>query len=204
MEIIVDPLPDDAGAMSPGERRHWGITVRVAGVRDPALAVRVDRKGALARHPAGIEALLEACTEPWSSDDGEAPRCGPGAMTVTPALRPGSNAPGTVFALPPPDDDGDVHLVVTLWLEDSDAARVDRSLMGLSADVDVTVTAWADATDRSEGFLVPTGGHLSGLAAAVVLVLLGLVATAARRRESSPGGERRMGASCRPRRAPPR
>lgn len=203
LTIAVDALPEDARTMSPGERRHWGITVQVAGVRDPVLAVRVDREGELARHPAGLVARLEACAEPWTSDGG-APRCTPGAVEVMPSSRRGPAATAPVFELPRPGGDGRLHLLATLGLEDTDAARTARSLMGLSSDVGLTVTAWAEGEEDGAHALEPTGGRLVGLVPAAVLLVAGLVAISARRRESPPVLERRMGASCRPRRAPPR
>ncbi|QLD12708.1 hypothetical protein [Microbacterium oleivorans] len=203
--ISAGALPDDALTMAPGDERHWPVSARLVGAQRAMLTVRIDRSGSLADHPDGLEVGVRACPEPWLVS-APVPACAVGgtALVDTVALAASDRAPA--FALPSPyDDDDAVHLLVTVSLGDSPAARSDPSLQGLRSDVAVVLTATSidgEPVPPSATALARSGGSspmLLAVLSAVVLLLVGAAAT--RRRESVP--ERRMGASCRPLRAPP-
>lgn len=203
--VTAGPLPQDARTMSPGDARYWPVSARLHGAERATLAVRIDRAGALAEHPSGIEVGVRACPDPWVVTEPE-PVCAGGESALVDTAPLGATDRTPAFTLPSPGDDDAVHLLVTVALDDSFAARSDPSLQGLPSDIDVIVTASSiegEPVPPSATALVRSGGDSSVSLALLTGAVILLVAGAATRRRASVS-ERRMGPSCRPLRVPPR
>lgn len=203
--VSAGPIPHGALTMSPGDERHWPVSARLRGAEWAMLSVRIDRSGALAEHPRGLEVGVRACPEPWVAA-ALGPECTGDELTLIDDAALGATDLTPAFALPSPGTDDAVHLLVSVALADSPGAPSDPSLQGLRSDIDVVVTASSidgEPVPPSATVLAASGGDPTALlvllAAATVLLVAG---AATRRRADAP--ERRMDASCRPLRAPPR
>jgi hypothetical protein len=180
-----DPYPAQFLDLEPGQPGYWEVEARLEDASRATLQLELRKSGALVAHPRGLIMTVDACTEPWT-DVATAPGCAPGAQRITvatPADDDTSTSP--MFDLAPLQADAPEYLLVTLAVEDSAAASADRSLMGLTGDMAVGLTATAiddvpgvppSGGGATGGGLAATGFDGSGLfaVAAIAAGLLGL------------------------------
>lgn len=177
-----DPYPAEFLDLSPGEPRFWEVAARLEDAATATLSLELRKAGELVDHPRGLSMTVDACTVPWT-DPTTAPACSTGAERITvatPADDRESSSPR--FSLDPLTADAPTYLLVTLAVEDSAVARADRTLMGLTGDMAVGLTAVAlddmpVPQPRTPGAALPaTGADAIALLAVAALAagLLGL------------------------------
>lgn len=178
--LAADPYPGRFSALSPGDPSYWQVSARLENAARATLAVQLQKAGDLVAHPRGLIMSVAACDTEWVGLD-RVPVCATGArdvLTGGPADDWTSSSP--TIALRPMTPTSPEYLLVTLAVEDSAAARTDRSLMGLTGEMAVGLTAVAidDAPVPfvTAGGLAVTGADPTFLGAAIALAagLLGL------------------------------
>lgn len=183
-----DPYPAEFLELSPGEPGYWEVGARLEDATRATLSLELRKSGQLVEHPRGLTMTVDLCSVEWTGLD-SAPVCATGAQRIavaTPADDYTTSSP--TFELEPLRSDRPEYLLVTLAVEDSAEAMADTSLMGLTGDmaVGLTATAFDDVPvkpvnpgggsgTRPSG-LANTGTELSAVAAVAALVagLLGL------------------------------
>lgn len=139
--LAADQARLEVEGLSPGEAEYLQVEARLEDADRAALSVELRKAGDLVDHPRGLRMTLQWCDAPWSGLPAR-PSCASGSRLVasaTPNDDYASNSP--VFELPDLAATAPVHLLVELALEDSEAARADASLHGLTADVAAGMTA---------------------------------------------------------------
>lgn len=163
--LSADPYPAEFLELSPGDPAFWQIQARLEDAATATLALELRKSGRLAQAPRGLVMRVDVCDEPWSGAP-EQPVCAPGSRSVTvatPSDDPARTSP--TFDLRPLAPSAPQYLLVTLSVEDSDAARADASLMGLRGQVGVGLTATSvdEVPVRPPGSLPATGIDPMGL-----------------------------------------
>ena len=180
--LAADPYPAQFSDLSPGETRAWQVQARLEDASTATLALELRKDGALVEHPRGLEMRVDSCGVEWTGLP-DAPVCAGGAQPVTvatPADDYSVSSPS--FALPDLAADAPVNLLITLGIEDSPEAMADTTLMGLTGEMGVGLTAVAiDGSVPAQPQPQPqrpgagsptipaTGGDLSALAAVLAL-----------------------------------
>jgi hypothetical protein len=179
-----DPYPAEFLDLSPGEPGYWQVAARIEDADSATLALQLQKDGDLIEHPRGLTMTVDACTTEWTGLT-STPACASGAQRVT-AATPAEDYSQTSpsFDLAAIQSGAPRYLLVTLAVEDSATAMADGTLMGLTGDMGVGLTATAfddvpvnpDAPGTPGGSLPRTGFDASALAAAAALAagLLGL------------------------------
>ncbi|RWZ58488.1 hypothetical protein ELQ92_14390 [Labedella populi] len=212
-----DPYPAQLEALSPGVIRYWEVTATIEGSSDASLVLEIWKDGDLVEHPEGLVATVERCDVAWTGVP-DSPRCPAGWEVVTDA-RPSDDysTVSPVFDLHGVDPVDGTHLLVGIGLESTDAR--DESLMGLSGDIGLGLTAAAEdpstpgqpstpgrpigipltndltrPTDTPAGGLPVTGADPIGLLLAA-LGALGLGVTALATRGRGATGDRTAGST---------
>ncbi|NYD68728.1 hypothetical protein [Agromyces atrinae] len=189
-----DPYPAVFTDLSPGDPAFWRIDARLDDAESATLTLEARQGGPVARHPRGVTMTIDRCSEPWSTGDAAAPQCSNGLARIavfTPADDISSSSPS--FELRPLVAGSPEHLLVTLAVEDSAAARADDTLMGLRGTLGIGLTA--TAVDGAPITPIPprptlpgtgTDAAFTGLLALVALTagILGLALALTRRRRS--------------------
>lgn len=181
--LAADPYPAQFQNLSPGDTRAWQVQARLEDASTATLALELRKDGDLVAHPRGLEIGVQSCAEEWTGLP-DAPVCASGAAPVTVASPTDDyRFSSPTFDLPDLAAAEPVSLLVTIGVEDSDEARADTTLMGLTGDVGLVLTAVAidDAVPPqpqppaapAPGSGLPglpaTGGDLSALAAVLAL-----------------------------------
>ncbi|RWZ46199.1 hypothetical protein ELQ90_15625 [Labedella phragmitis] len=140
-----DPYPAQLDALSPGVIRYWEVTATIEGASDASLVLEIWKDGDLVEHPDGLVATVERCDVAWTGVP-DSPHCASGWEVVTDA-RPSDDysTVSPVFDLHGVDPVDGTHLLLGFGLEPTDAG--DESLMGLSAEIGLGLTAAADDPD---------------------------------------------------------
>jgi len=164
--------------------------VRLEDAASATLSLELRKDGALVAHPRGLQMAVAECDVPWTGLDG-VPACAgdPVAVSVaTPAEDYTSSSP--TFRLRPLAASDPAYLLVTLSVEDSDAARSDASLMGLTGTMGVGLTAVHAAPPTEGGGVLPATGDDLSWGVAVVAMAVGLLGVGAALRMRPPRRER--------------
>ncbi|GAA3654186.1 hypothetical protein [Microbacterium marinilacus] len=197
LSLWTQGAPEEARSLSPGEPVSWLIRADHDDRTGPAtIDVQLRKQGALVDHPRGLSVSIEQCMVPWAGWDTATPWCPApgGALTVTPE-HDLSEAPSDPMRMGDMVSSIPHYFRVTAALEDSPAARADASLHGLSAVVDIGVTATGGGGATSEGpeegdgppdagsdgardpvGLTPTGGDLGDVARLLALAAAAIAA----------------------------
>jgi hypothetical protein len=181
-----DPYPAEFLDLSPGDIRYWQVAARLEGARRATLSLELRASGELVAHPRGLVMTVESCDSAWITTSG-APDCASGAQSVavvTPADDYSSSSP--TFPLSPLAEGAPEYLLVTLAIDDTPAARADMTLMGLTGDmaVGLTATAFDDRPVPPATALPATGSDPAMLAGLLATAggMIGLGATLRLRR----------------------
>jgi len=185
-----DPYPVEFLDLSPGEARYWEVAARLEDAREATLSLELRADGELVRHPRGLVMTVESCDTEWTGLDG-APLCATGGRAVTvvtPADDYSTSSPR--FELSPLTPEAPQYLLLTLAVEDSAAARADTTLMGLTGNmaVGLTATAFDDRPVTPPAPALPaTGGDPAAVAGmlAVAAGMLGIGAALRLRRRGT-------------------
>lgn len=146
-DIVPVPQPDDGFlvansraepgqvlTLSPGSPAYWPIDLSLTDATLSSLTVEVRKGGDLVDHPRGLRFSLRRCDAPWTDST---PVTCPGGSTevlrTTPVHDYSTESP--TWDLDGLQESSGKFVVVTLWVENSPAARADESLMGLSASI---------------------------------------------------------------------
>ena len=158
--LASDPYPAVFRSLSPGEPAYWFVDARLTDATTSTLTLEVEAEGALIEHPRGLQIEVRTCTAAWDRRD-TVPTC-PGAEELVIQEGPATGGVHTpVFDLAPLAIGAPRHLLVTLAVEDSPAARSDHMLMGLTGDIALGLTASGDETldpGDPDGPSTPTPG----------------------------------------------
>jgi len=191
--LSADPYPAQFLDISPGDPAYWQVAARLDDATSATLTLELRKDGAVTRHPRGITMTVDRCSVEWT-DAGTAPACADGfarIVVATPADDYATSSP--TFDLRPLRAGSPEYLLVTLAVEDSPAAMADQTLMGLTGNMGLGLTATAidskpitPVTPGKNGNLANTGldGGAQGLLAfgALTAGLLGLALLVARLR----------------------
>ena len=165
LQLWSDPGAASFLDMSPGSVEHWQIAADLVGPSSTLHARFWNSGGQLITSPHGLWLSLDRCDQPWTGMP-SAPACAAGRAAVFASTAAASASQSTQWAL---GGIQDKFLLVTLALPDTPAARADRSLQGLTANVGFGVTA-ADG-DLAPVVLASTGADVG----AVALLALGAI-----------------------------
>ncbi|WP_378146225.1 hypothetical protein ACFJGV_01285 [Cnuibacter sp. UC19_7] len=180
--LASDPYPAEFLDLSPGVPGYWEVSARLEDAAQATLALELRKSGELVEHPRGLSMTVDVCSVEWTGLD-STPVCPTGAERVTVATpEEDYTTSSPTFDLEPLTATAPEYLLVTLAVEDSPEARADQSLMGLTGDmaVGLTATAFDDVPVRpgggGTGTLADTGGNLWALGAVAALAagLLGI------------------------------
>lgn len=172
-----EPYPAEFLELSPGEPAYWQIGARLEDARSATLSLQLRKDGELVEHPRGLTMTVRQCDSVWTGLDA-VPACASGerAVTVaTPADDYTTSSP--TFELRSFTPTTPEYFLVTLAVEDSVAAMADTSLMGLTGQMGVGLTAVSiDDVPVTPGRLPGTGFDPTplGAVAAIAAGLLGL------------------------------
>lgn len=194
LSLRSDPMPATFTGMSPGSVAHWQVNANLND-EEAELTLQVERDGALAARPDGLQLLVQRCAAEWTGLP-DAPHCpaaaGSGATTVLgplPASATGLGALGPLdVAGAPAFPAGTLtrgagsFLLVTMSIPDTPEARADESLMGIEATLGLRFTASGDEPRPRDLPYTGTDATAAVLLAAGA-VGLGLVLSSARRRK---------------------
>lgn len=179
--LAADPYPAEFRDLSPGDTRAWQVQARLEDAATATLSVELRKDGALVDHPRGLEMTVQSCAVEWTGLP-DAPVCSAGAVPVTVAT-PADDYSGSSPTFPLPDlaAQAPVSLLLTFGVEDTPEARADTTLMGLTGDMGVGLTAVAidgavPVPPQPPAKIPATGGNLAGIAS--VLALAGAFLTA--------------------------
>lgn len=187
--LAADPYPARFHDLSPGQTRFWSVQARLEDAESATLALELRKEGELVEHPQGLRMTVESCAGGWT-DAPPAPSCAAGARMIAltgPADDHRTSSP--VFTLDDLGSEAPVDLLISVGLDDTPATRADTTLMGLSGEFGVGLTAVAIDGDaappppsRGGGNALPTtGGDASALAAVAALAAAALTAGLAMR-----------------------
>ena len=165
LQLWSDPGSASFMDMSPGSVEHWQIAADLVGTSSTLYTRFWNSGGQLITSPHGLRLSLDRCDQPWTGMP-SAPACAAGRTTVFASTAAASASQSTQWGL---GGIQDKFLLVTLALPDAPAARADRSLQGLTANVGFGVTA-ADG-DPTPAVLASTGADVG----AVALLALGAI-----------------------------
>jgi hypothetical protein len=141
------------GSMSPGMAAFGQMRIELSDAPHARLSVQAFGDGSLFDHPDGIMMTTRICDTEWSDVPGDITAT---ASTVTPTCTTGERAVSTLTKpLPVADEHPDVsvgtlqageprYLLVELHMPPAESHAGDHSLMGLSADFAVRVSAEGD------------------------------------------------------------
>lgn len=138
-----DPYPAQFMDLSPGDVEYWAVKARLEDAARATLSLELRKSGELVEHPRGLEMEVDLCAVEWA-DLNSAPSCATGAQRIavaTPADDYAVSSP--TFELEPLTADAPQFLLLSLAVADSAEARADATLMGLSGDMGVGLTATA-------------------------------------------------------------
>lgn len=205
LSLRSDPMPASFPAMSPGSIEYWQVNANLVDER-AALTLQIERDGALAARPDGLQLLVQSCATEWTGFP-SAPRCAAPTTVLGPLpassfdlgpLGPLDAAVAPAFTAGMLGRDAGSFLLVTLSIPDTPQARADESLMGIEATLGLRFTA-SGLEPGSPNIPVPNprvpdvsppgGLTTSGTDALAVILLaagavaLGLVLSGARRRK---------------------
>ncbi|MGA1836196.1 hypothetical protein VD659_04615 [Herbiconiux sp. 11R-BC] len=141
--LSADPYPAEFLNISPGDPAYWQVDARLQDATRATLSLELRKNGGIATHPRGLTMTVDRCSVPWT-DPTTNPSCSDGfarIVVATPADDDASSSP--TFTLQPLVAGSPEHLLVTLAVEDSAAARSDDSLMGLTGNMGLGLTATA-------------------------------------------------------------
>lgn len=141
--LSADPYPAEFLDISPGDPAYWQVAARLEDASRATLSLELRKDGAVVEHPRGITMTVDRCSVEWA-DVAIAPSCADGYARVTvatPADDYTTSSP--VFELRPLRAGFPEYLLVTLAVEDSAAAMADDSLMGLTGNMGLGLTATA-------------------------------------------------------------
>lgn len=197
LSLQSDPNPVEFLDMSPGSVEHWQID---AAVVDPTatLTLQFARNGELITNPRGLHVEVDRCDQAWT-DVSTTPVCGSGEATVFGPEAASAVSESTIYDLAGITSAQDKFLLVTLSITDSAAAEADQSLMGITANVGIGLTASGDTptspgspsnpsnpSGPGGGSLAFTGVDILGLMLlALGALVVGLVLTGARKVRSA-------------------
>lgn len=173
-----DPYPAEFLGLSPGDHAYWLVDARLEDAQRATLRLEVRRSGELVSHPRGLTMTVDACALPWTPTDA-APQCPAGERRVTvrtPADDDSVSSP--VFDLAPLAPEAPAHLLVTLGVEDSPEAAADESLMGLTGQKGLGLTAVSidgEAVPPAQGGALPRTGLMLGILPVVAAIAAGLL-----------------------------
>ncbi len=172
--LASDPYPAQFLSLSPGDPAYWLIDARLEDAETAELSLEFRKSGELVEHPRGLRMGIEICDAPWSS--ATVPVCPGTAQTLTVAGPDDDNATSSpVFQLEPLVAGSPRHLLVTLAVDSSAEAAADESLMGLTGDMAVGLTAVSiddvPVPPDDDGVLPDTGAPLGSMIAAVTMGL---------------------------------
>ncbi|MFG6443670.1 hypothetical protein ACFXQA_00190 [Microbacterium sp. P07] len=171
-----DPYPAQFLEISPGDPSHWQVAARLEGATSATLSLELREAGELVEHPRGLEMGVAECTVPWAGLN-EAPVCAGTSVPVA-LVRPSDDGVTTRprFVLRPLDASAPSYLLVTLAVADSDAARADATLMGLTGTMGVGLTAVAvEPAPVTPGAALPATGVDPTLWTAVATMAAGFL-----------------------------
>jgi len=175
-----DPYPAEFLDLSPGDVGYWQIGARLEDAARATLSLQLRKDGELVRHPRGLTMTVDICAVAWTGMDA-VPACPTGAQSVTVATPADDYATSSpTFDLQPLVAGAPQFLLVSLAVEDSPAASADTTLMGLTGDMGVGLTAMsidgAPVPPNATGTLPATGATwpMLGAVAALALGMLGL------------------------------
>lgn len=176
-----DPYPAEFLDLSPGDPAFWQIQARLEDATRATLALELRKSGPLAEVPRGLAMQVDVCDDPWAGVPDQ-PVCAGGGRSVTVATPSDDYATmSPSFELRPLTPSAPQYLLVTLSVEDSEAARADTSLMGLRGRMGVGLTAMSvdDVPVRPPGRLPATGFDPTALlgVGAIAAGLLGMGAS---------------------------
>ncbi|MCU1528651.1 MAG: permease of the major facilitator superfamily [Frondihabitans sp.] len=134
-----DPYPATFLAMSPGSVEHWQIQATLVDASAP-LTLQFRRSGALVSNPRGLRVAVARCDGPWANVSTK-PVCGLNEATVFGPAAASSLSESNHYDLAGITHKEGKYLLVTLSLADTPAARADKSLMGLTANIGFGLTA---------------------------------------------------------------
>jgi hypothetical protein len=165
LQLWSDPDTASFLDMSPGSVEHWQIAADLVGTSSTLHTQFWNSGGQLITNPRGLWLSLDRCDQPWTGMP-SAPVCATGRTSVFASTAAASASQTTQWGLGAIQDK---FLLVTLALPDTPAARADRSLQGITANVGFGVTA-ADG-DPTPAVLASTGADVG----AVALLALGAI-----------------------------
>lgn len=140
--LLSDPYPAAFLDLEPGVVRYWQVAATIEGADEASLVLELRKEGALVDHPDGLVVSIERCDTAWTGVAEGDPQCASGRTAVARATPDDDFAASSpVFDLEGVDSDG-THLLVALGLAGTDTG--DESLMGLTGDVGLGLTAAAD------------------------------------------------------------
>ncbi|MCS5498625.1 LPXTG cell wall anchor domain-containing protein [Cnuibacter physcomitrellae] len=177
-----DPYPAEFLDLSPGDAGYWEVGARIEGATKATLSLELRKSGDLVEYPRGLSMTVDVCAVEWTGLD-SMPVCPTGAERITVATPENDYATSSpTFDLEPLTAAAPEYLLITLAVEDSPEARADQTLMGLTGDmaVGLTASAFDDVPVRpgggGGGTLPNTGGNLWALGAVGALAagLLGI------------------------------
>ncbi|MFC4243308.1 hypothetical protein ACFOYW_07975 [Gryllotalpicola reticulitermitis] len=139
--VTADP-PHPHFTVSPGEPAYWRVTGTLDGLPEATLTLQSVTSGPLAEHPLGLTMQVQQCAAAWTA--ARAPVCTPGAQTVA-ATAPAQagRVVDSSFRFEPLREGRPEYLLVTLSITDTAAGHSDPTLMGLTGEFGVGLTATA-------------------------------------------------------------
>jgi hypothetical protein len=138
-----DPYPAEFLDLSPGDPGYWEVGARIENATKATLSLELRKSGQLVEHPRGLIMTVDVCSVEWTGLD-SSPSCSTGAQRVTVATPEDDYTESSpTFDLAPITAGAPEYLLVTLAVEDSPEAMADTTLMGLTGDMGVGLTATA-------------------------------------------------------------